>query len=447
MNRWIVAAAIPLVFGIALAACIGNGDGTGVLGGPCPSKTPAVAEIEGDVTPDEFFDLVADAMTCPGHVIHLQSEVDYQTGDFGVIFEIDTWIDLGNNVARTDTVWRAASGEALREAEEAGLAEDAERRDMVIIHADARYTGTELIGYPDDENQIPPAKRRPPSCHGIGREALGSLILCEGPLSDWERTVELDVSFRDRAAIALLTTGESSDAEGTSEVTFWLYFDAETLLPLGGITKSTSINARTSFDIITSYETGFVPLDSLPTDLFEPASIGYVEKDAEEPLDSAEIAVYWLGSTFEGSDEYPALALDYALARKRSETLEFNSLAEIVYRPADDEFGRRVVKLGLFTPETWGDFYEEIQGQRCSEAVELNLPGRRATLLRHHHNLAYNPGAPCPPPDRFSAAVYFDDVVVRIEAPRLVSGGEYFDSPYNSEAAMELLARSLALRE
>lgn len=441
---------VLVAVGIVLAACSrGNGGGPRVLGGPCPSKTPAMAEIEGDLTTDELVDLVAEAMTCSGYVIHLQSTGDYETGDLGFSVEIDTWIDLENNVARTESVWRAASasGEALREAEKAGLAEDAERRDMVIIHADARYTGTELIGYPDDENEIPPARRGPLGCLGPGREALGSLILCEGPFSDWETTVELDVSFRDRAAIALLTTGESSDAEGTSKVTFWLYFDAETLLPVGSVSESASSNAGTSFDVITSYETGFVPLDSLPADLFDPESIGYVEKDPEEPLDSAEIAVYWLGSTFEGSDEYPALALAFASVRPRAQTPEFGFIAQLTYRPADDEFGYPVVRLGLFTPEAWEDLNEEIGRQACSETVDLDLPGIQATLRRHYHDATYDPGAPCPPPDKFTAAVQFDGVVVRIEAPLMGTGTGIVHSPYDSEAAMELLARSLVPRD
>ena len=262
----------------ALAACGGGNGGPAEQAGLCPSKMSAAAEGGEEMTVAELTDLVAEAIRCPAHAFHMRSAGEYEAETYGFRFETDTWVDIENNVARTQSVWRPASGDALREAEEAGL-DDPESRDTVIIHADARYTSTELIGYPDEENQNPVARRGPPDCHGAGREALGSLILCEGPLSDWETTVELHVSFRGRAAIALLTVGESSDADGTSEITSWLYFDAVTLLPLGRVDESTSISGSAFFDADTTYENKFVALDSLPPNFFDPASIGYVEEE------------------------------------------------------------------------------------------------------------------------------------------------------------------------
>lgn len=434
--------------GIVLVACGGNGR-TEVLGGPCPSKTLAKAEIEGDLTTDKLVDLVAEAMTCPGYAFHVQSEVDYQTGDFGVIFEIDTWIDLENDVARTESVWRAASGEALREAEEAGLAEDAERRDTVIIRADARYTGTELIGYPDEENQDPVARRRrPPDCRGPGREALGALISCEGPLEDLETTVERDVSYRGRPAIALVNEGESSGSDETYYTTNRLYFDRDTFLPIGATSEGT-LDIGDIFpvhaDIPIEYQ--FVPLDSLAADFFDPASIGYVEKDLEEPLETTDVrvSVYWLGREFEGSGEYPALMLASVGARQRPQTA-VRSTVDFTYRLADDEFGYILVRLNLFTPEGWNKREEMTLRQPCEETIELNIDGIQATLQRHYWEAAFEP-PPCLPYDRFSATVHFDDVVVRIDAPTTVGRGTAFRSPYNSEEGLELLVRSLRLRE
>ena len=262
--------------GVILAAC--GGGGTGVLAGPCPSKTPATAEIEGDLTTDELVDLVAEAMTCPGHVIHLQSAVDHQAGDYGLIMEMNIWLDIENNVGRTEWVVRAASEEALRAAEEAGLEEDAETRNTVIIRVDARYEINEYIGYPNEDNQDPVRRSEPPGCHGPGLEALASLILCAGPDEDYETTIEQDVTYGGQAAIALLTTGESSFDGGTSQVTSWLYFDTETLLPLGIVIESKGIVGGVTYDMIGTYEFEFLPLDSLATDFFDPASIGFVEK-------------------------------------------------------------------------------------------------------------------------------------------------------------------------
>ncbi len=439
MNRWIVAAAIPLVFGIALAACIGNGDGTGVLGGPCPSKTPAMTEIEGDVTTDELVDLVTKAMTCPGYAFHMRSAGDQEAGPYSSHGETEVWVDIENNLGRVEIRSRFTSEEALAEAEKDDY--DPEWRSTVITRGDGSYSSEEI--------ERPSRKGRPPNCHGPGREAIGLVFQCyNGPLQDIEISIDVEASYGSHSAFAYVAEGESSGSDETYDTTTRTFFDADTLLPIGQTVEGT-LDIGDIFPVQADlpYETGFVPLDSLPADFFDPASIGYVEKDeedVEEPLDSAEIAVYWLGSTFEGSGEYPALALDFAFARKQAETLEFGSIVEITYRPADDEFGYPAVKLGLYPPASWE---EETQQNPCEETVGLDLPGLQATLRRHYHNLPYDPGASCPPHDRFSASVYIEDVLVRIEAPRVVSGGEYFDSPYNSEAAMELLVRSLELRE
>ena len=79
--------------------------------------------------------------------------------------------------------------------------------------------------------------------------------------------------------------------------------------------------------------------------------------------------------------------------------------------------------------------------------MELNIAGVQATIQRHYWEAAFEP-PPCLPYDRFSATVHFDDVVVRIAAPSIVLvDGTVVRSPYNSEEAMELLVRSLVLRE
>ena len=442
MKAWIATAAVALVTMLAVA-CGGGGESQ-LTAQDCLTKAPT-NPVAADASVEEVVDRIAIAITCPGHAFHMRSAGEYETETYGFRVESDTWVDIENNVARTQSVLRPASGEALLEAEEAGL-EDPERRDTVIIHADARYTSTELIGYPDDENQDPVARRGPPDCHGPGREALGSLILCEGPLSDWETTVELHVSFRGRAAIALLTVGESSDADGTSEITSWLYFDAVTLLPLGRVDESTSISGGVSLDADTTYENEFVALDSLPADFFDPASIGYVETDKEAQLDDAEIEVYWLGREFEASENYPALALDHVFARARSHSGEGGFVVEMTYRSAEDEFGRIWVRIWLYPPEAWEFREQHTPPNACKEIADVELAGARALVIRKYHELTRS-DSECPPHDRFAAEVHFEDTIVEIDAPSTIGGRETFRSPYDSEEAMELLVRSLEQRE
>ncbi|MCH8025609.1 MAG: hypothetical protein IH866_02330 [Chloroflexi bacterium] len=433
---------------LAVAACRGGNGAPEEEAGLCPSKTPAAVEMEGELTPEELTDRVAEAITCPGYAFHFRSVGEYEAGPYSTDVEIDVWIDIENNVARTERVWRATSAEALREAEEAGFDEDAAALDTTIIHVDASYSSRELIGYPDEEDQDPVARRGPPNCHGPGREALAALIFCEGPLEDFETTIERHVSYRGQPAIALVNEGESSGSDETYFTTNRLYFDRDTVLPIG-FTQEGTLDIGDIYPVHTDilYQYGFVSLDSLPADFFDPAAIGYVGKDPEEPLESAEIAVYWLGSAFEGSGKYPALGLRHATARPRAQTPEFGSIAQIAYCGAEDEFGRILVRIEMYPPEAWEFREQETRLNPCEETVDLDMPDGQATIRRHHHGRAQNPDDSCNPPDRFSAAVHFDGVVVAIDAPSTGGGRETFRSPYNSEEAMELLVRSLVLRE
>ena len=97
--------------GLILTAC---GGGTGDLSGPCPSKTPATVEIEGDLTTDELVDLVEEAMTCPGYAFHIQSDTVYEDENEMTSVEVDTWFDIENNVGRYERVGVGPESSAAR---------------------------------------------------------------------------------------------------------------------------------------------------------------------------------------------------------------------------------------------------------------------------------------------------------------------------------------------
>ena len=303
---------------LAVAACRGGNGAPEEEAGLCPSKTPAAVEVEEELTVEELTDRVAEAITCPGYAFRMHSAGEYEAGPYSATGETDVWIDIENNLARTENRATFTSAEARRDAEEAGeeLQEVRERR---IIRADGSYTGEESGGYAGEEYENPAMKRPPPSCHGTGREALGALISCE-PLADFETTIERDVSYRGQPAIALVNEGESSGSDETYYTTNRLYFDRDTFLPIGGTSEGT-LDVGDIFpihvDIPIEYQ--FVPLDSLASDFFDPASIGYVAKppetpeDPEQPLETTNVRlpVYWLGREFEGGGEYPAVTLDH----------------------------------------------------------------------------------------------------------------------------------------
>ena len=445
-------AILPLVLlaALAVAACSGGNGAPEEEAGLCPSKTPAAVEVEGELTVEELTDLVAEAITCPGYAFHFRSAGEYEAGPYSAAGEADVWIDIENNLARTDSRATFNSAEARRDAEEAGeeLQEVRERR---IIRADGSYTGEESGGYAGEEWDNPAAKRQPPSCHGPGREALDALISCE-PLADFETTIERDVSYRGQPAIALVSEGEHGGSDETYYTTNRLYFHRDTFLPIGSTSEGT-LDVGDIFPIHADspIEFQFVPLDSLASDFFDPASFGYVEKppetpeDPEEPLERTDlfVPVYWLGREFEGSGEYPALALEHADAQLRGPTA-IRAIVNLRYRPS---VGYTAVTLALFTPEGWNNREGITLRQPCEETIELNIAGVQATLQRHYWEAAFEPPS-CLPHDRFSATVYFDDVVVRINAPSIVLvDGTVVHSPYASEKAMELLVRSLRLRE
>ena len=76
-----------------------------------------------------------------------------------------------------------------------------------------------------------------------------------------------------------------SGTDETFDFTRRLYLDAETFLPIalhfdGTVDHGEVSTLRGQW----TYENDFLPLDSLPDDFFDPASIGYFEPDAKAPL-------------------------------------------------------------------------------------------------------------------------------------------------------------------
>ena len=448
MNSWIVAAALLVAASVALVACRSSTGGSSFGdGGPCPNKTPPSVQSDADMTVEELTDLVAEALTCPGYAFHMRSAGDMESGPYSQYTETETWIDLESGVGRVELLFQFTSDEALAQAATAQAEGDdvvLESRFTRIVRSDATYSSA--------QGDHTARKERSPSCHASGQESLSLVLEClDGPLQEFEISVDRNNSYSGQDAVAYVAEGTSSGSDETYYLTRQTFFDAETFLPLGGVVEGTldeGVIHPVQSDI--PYEHEFVPLESLPEDFFDPASIGYVEpepEDVEGPLDDAEIEVYWLGRDFEGSGDYPALTLDFVFARPRSQTREGWTVAELTYRPADDEFGYPLVRIGLLTPVAWEYRDERTVHWPCEETTEVDVGGHQVTMKIHHWGRAQDQDGACLPPDRYSAVVHFDDVVVDIDAPAINSGRETFYSPYGSEEGIELLIRSLELRE
>ena len=436
MNGWKVAAALLVAANVALVACRGSTGGPSFGdGGPCPNKTPPAVPSDADMTVEELTDLVAEAITCPGYAFHMRSVGQYEAGPYSSYSETEAWIDMQRGVGRVEQLFRITSDEALAEAATAEAEADDEEyglefRSTGISLSDGRYSSRQ------DEEQA--EKGSPSTCHGPGREALWLVLPCfDGPLQDFEISIDPNGSYNGREAIAFVAEGESSGSDETYYTTRHMFFDSETLLPLSVIVEGTlDIGEIHPVQSDIPFEHEFVPLDSLPLDFFDPASIGYVEPDPaeiEEPLDRLE-TVYWLGREFEGSDEYPALALYDVFS------------GDIMYRPADDEFGRIYVSISQM-PWTGAVFPDPGRGgDRCNETVEVEVEGARGFVIRKYHERTPS-GSECPPHDRFAGEVHFENMIVEIDAPSTGTRRGTIRSPYDSEEAMELLIRGLELRE
>ncbi|MCH7511809.1 MAG: hypothetical protein IIB19_05545 [Chloroflexi bacterium] len=401
MNARTAIPPLVLLAALAVAACRGGNGAPEEEAVLCPSKTPAAVESDGELGLQEVYDRMAEAIRCPGYALHVTFRFPgpsmYAPG------RSQAWIDLEGNRARMESETRFTLD-----------GEEFEQWSKEIILAEVTYRG----GSNESTRGL-----RALACHGSDNAAFSVLLGCQGYLEDSTTTVEIGASFNGKSALVLVTEGYT----GSHEISARLYVDDSTFLPLG-------------------VDIEFVSLDSLPADFFDPASIGYVEKDPEEPLERTDlfVPVYWLGREFEGSGEYPALALEHADAQLRGPTAIL-AIVNMRYRAEDDEFGYTLVSLALFTPEGWNNREGITLRQPCEETIELKIAGVQATIQRHYWEAAFEP-PPCLPHDRFSATVHFDDVVVRIDAPSTVGVG-VFNSPYNSEEAMELLVRSLRLRE
>jgi hypothetical protein len=191
----------------------------------------------------------------------------------------------------------------------------------------------------------------------------------------------------------------------------------------------------------------FVRTAELQTDLFDPEAIGYAARDPKAGLDTIDVPVYWLGREFAGQGSLPALEFD---GIHRALGPEHYSVI-IDYRLASDEFGPRFVSLTLYTQENWKAFLAQSRGGNWWDGPCVN---RRDVQLEDRSVIFWagpaGPGAEetsCPPAREFLAHVSIGGMVVKVDAPGVAGSDEYGESPYDTPGGIDLLVRSLRLRE
>lgn len=418
-----------------------------------------------ELTPEEFFARLEQAVTREGARFHAMMEtVAVSEGKTQRLGHAEVWLDTGRRVSRgewrKDPAWQADIGE---------------QSTTIIVD------GTSYISVPGEETRRSDTEQSE-QCRAVKGLApvnltvLMGFFFCELSPVGVSPQVETEVEYEGRSAVALVYqkrlegTGEGVGREDRAS----LYVSRETFLPLAAVieyrTPAGELRGRT----ITSYDVEFVPVDSLPPDFFEPASIGYVEKDPAAALNDPDlgVTVYWLGRRFDPGSGLPPLVLDDALATTTPGSGP-GSRAKIDYRGG--------VVLLLWRPEDWARFAQTPLGRLewdspCARTREIALPRGRAVIFMTYEPerrpplatpVAVRPGetpppwpTPTPVPfsalfpngcptgrdfDRFLAHVYFEDAVVTVNIPFCFACVGGF-GPYDTLEGMEAVVTGLRPR-
>jgi len=430
---------IPLV---VAAACWGEEE----TSTPEPTVGP-------QMTLEDIYSRLAEAISRPGFVFHMTYDLDL--GDSKAV-RIEAWVDVQRQLARHE--FRPSPA----------LIEYADVAEYVSIVAD----DTEYFRNPD-RSAMHPAR----TCLDADSPALSTVLGCEFFPEEATARVETGVQYEGRAALALVTEGTSEGSEeALTSYASRLYLDETSFLPLARVTKSMSDGETT--ELVLPYDVEFLPTDSLPQDIFDPAAIGFVEEDPAAALDGADlgITIYWLGREFPGESGLPSLVL----ARSYATTTPGSSPGHYAQIEYETTQGSVAVLLLLWRLEDWEAFLETPLGRLwwdspCVERKDIQLDGGRAVIFMGYEPerellpgpVAITPGEPLPTPtaqpsptsaamecpagrdfDRFLAHAYVNDTVVAVNAPlclycaRRGTGPD----PYDSLEGMEAILRGLRPR-
>ena len=444
------------------------------------SASPPVATSAAGMTASEFFDRIGAAIEGGDGVLHTRVEyTSYSEGQDVLLWTDETWIDAEQDVARRE--FQRAPGVDLDVAEKL----------TDILGGDVIYS----MAAGDDEVWTNEARTE---CAEIETHALTAFLVCglyPFQPSEPELSVELDTAYEDQPAVALFyemvaepnrapPAGSGPTPEPQSErVEARLYIERETSLPLAWVVDWNSVEGETLGSQVARFETERVARESLPTDFFDPASIGYSD-DPMASIDRAEldIPVLWLSEEFDPEGELPPIRLQYAEPQKRGEGGDWASVG-MQYSSTDYPDAAVVadtfVDLLLWTPDAWQRFYADFpewmpSKSICAERREVSVEGGSAVIILTHEMEPYEqqqlpqpqstaqpmptPVEPTPvversdcpdePYDRFAAIITFDDVVVTVNILDCLYCGprQYEADAYDTVAGMEAIVSSLRRR-
>jgi len=436
---------LPLLLMLLLAAAVGCSE----------QEEPTVVLDEANLTVEEVYARFAEAINRPGFVYYLTIDVDDDGAPWAMEGTRELWTDPSGDRARHELDMLVH------------FDEDARYQTKVVLIDGAAYSHTLS---PDISDQFSKTRTAPcdfgsaAACLAVEYLGLGYLPTTANPNEDWVEEIHSG-RYHGRSAIIITSAGTTKGEIGTSTFTVRLYIDMRTSLPI-------ALEGEGTFDYgqegqgnwLYTYKSEFVPADSLPDDFFDPASIGYVEHDPEEPLQGQDlgITVYWLGRRFEADGGLPPLALKQARLADPEKGPGYSLTLD--YRLADDEFDPITLTLEEWDIDKWnasntgiirtspdappvtvGKWWE----RPCWERKDIELPAGHATIILgfEHETQEKQPtiaagerGCPSSPHDRFWALAYLGSTVLEIDAPSS-------DSLYDTLEGMEAVVKGLHPRE
>lgn len=365
-------------------------------------------------------------MTQPDAVFHTVVQNTTSEGPQTYVQRSEIWLDPAATRARGEIDIAFSTG--------------AVRRATWIIDGRAWY---------HTQDGEPPGKRKANVCHDAPDAAVSLLLGCRGSLEQSTTSVESPLTFDERRAVALVTSGSARGAGEVQTFVDHLYLDAETYLPIA-LTTDGTIDGAVSEQLHTDarFENNFIPKAALAVDFFDPGSIGYVERQAPAlpAQSSAGVAIVWPGQMFAPGDTLSSLSLRAAKATASNAVGLLGYRAYLEYGPSADEFALPQITLREWRREEWDaagiSTTAAWTSGACVRRIDIVLADGRAIIFS-----GYGPAAsatmasaaadPCRnnEPDRFIAEVHVGDTVVLIDASN--------ESAYNGVSGLTAIARLL----
>ena len=355
----------------------------GVCGdGTRPGREPAT--IPADLTLEQVYERMELALLREGQILHSTATYERTAGP-------PEW----SNVSYRSETWVEPSGEAARQA---STADGTERTSAGIIRGTAVFRG------PDDDEAS--SERDALTCRGTDNPVLASFLGCKGFTEESKTQLDVDAMLNGRPVVAVVSDGTSHGSDENFAFVDRLYVDPGTWLAIQLVSDGTVDYGEVhKLDSTITFEHEFVPASSLPDDFFDPASIGYVERDPAADLqpDVGGMRVYWLGREFDpGTGIAP---LELILAGTGPSRPGYN--ATVSYQLKGGQRGSPIISLQEYPLDGWEALNPELGGHIWNAdgatREEIALTDGRAVLIRIPSYY-----------ERYIAQVYFETTVVLV---------------------------------